>query len=112
MASADRRDPVLVHVVLISFREHATPEQQRQFFDDHQALGERCGGKDAGILFWQVDHNLDQRKAWHLVQLSIFRDDAALQRFREHPAHAQMNSVSREITDWAVGDIHSTLSMD
>lgn len=101
---------MIVHVVLISFRPYATPEKREQVLLDYQALGERCGGKDAGILLWQVDRNLDQRKNWHLVELALFSDDAALQRFREHPAHAQATSVLREIADWAVGDIRSTLS--
>ena len=101
---------MLVHVVLISFRPDTTPEQQRQVLLDYQGLGDRCGGKDAGILIWQVERNLDQRKNWHLVELALFSDDAALQRFREHPAHAQATSVLREIADWAIGDIRSDLA--
>jgi hypothetical protein len=65
-----------------------------------------------GILFWQVDHNLDQRKAWHLVQFSVFRDEAAFERFRARPAHKQMNSISRETADWVVGDILSTVPVE
>jgi hypothetical protein len=103
--------PALVHVVLISFRDHATPEQRRQVFDDYQVLGERCGGKDAGILFWQVDHYLDQRKHWHLVEFAVFRDNEAFQRFRDHPVHTELTLVLREIADWAVGDILSTLAV-
>jgi hypothetical protein len=109
MTSSDA--PVLVHVVLISFRAEAAPEQRQQIFDDYQELGGKCGGKDAGILFWQVDHNLDQRKHWHLVEFAVFRDDAAFQRFREHPAHTELTVVLRDIADWAVGDILSTLSV-
>jgi hypothetical protein len=107
-----RKPPALVHVVLISFRARATPEQRDQILTDYQDLGERCGSRNAGILFWQVDRNLDQRKSWHLVELAVFRDDAALQRFREHPAHVKLTSVLREIADWAVGDISSTLPVD
>jgi hypothetical protein len=109
MTSGDA--PVFVHVVLISFRAEATPEQRQQVFADYQGLGEKCGGKDAGILFWQVDHNLDQRKHWHLVEFAVFRDDDAFQRFREHPAHNELTEVLRKIADWAVGDILSTLSV-
>ena len=103
---------MLVHVVLISFRPDTSAEQRQQVLLDYQGLGERCGGKDAGIMFWQVDRNLDQRKDWHLVELSAFRDDVALRRFREHPAHVQATSVLREIADWAVGDIHSDWALD
>jgi quinol monooxygenase YgiN len=103
--------PVLVHVVFISFRAEATPEQRDQVLADFQDLGERCGGRNAGILFWQVDRNRDQRKNWHLVELVVFRDDTALQRFRAHPAHVRMTSMLREIADWAVGDISSAISI-
>jgi hypothetical protein len=109
---ASRQASVLVHVVFISFRAEAKPEQYAQILTDYQDLGERCGGRAAGILFWQVDRNLDQRKNWHLVELAVFRDDAALQRFRAHPAHTKLPSVLREIADWAVGDINSTLPVD
>ncbi|HVC50920.1 MAG TPA: Dabb family protein [Stellaceae bacterium] len=103
------RDPVLVHVLLVSFRAAATAEQRDWVYSACQTLAERCGGRDAGILHWQVDWNLDQRKNWHLVELAVFSDDAALRAFRTHPAHAEMSGVLREIADWAVGDILSTL---
>jgi hypothetical protein len=99
----------LVHVVLISFRENASTAQKQWVFSEYQKLAGRCGGKKAGILFWQVDHNLDQRKGWHLIELAIFRDHAALQCFRAHPSHAELTAVLREIADWAVGDLHSSL---
>jgi hypothetical protein len=110
MAQDSAVDPVLVHVVLISFRDEATTEQRQRIYDDYQDLGERCGGPAAGILFWQVGHNLDQRKNWHLFELALFRDDAALQRFRTHPEHAKITTVLRDIADWVVGDMMSAIS--
>jgi hypothetical protein len=99
----------LVHVVLISFRDSASEAQRQAVFARHQGLGDRCGGVAAGILLWRVDWNLDQRKNWHLMELAVFRDEAALQRYRVHPAHVEMTAIFREIADWAVGDIEATL---
>jgi hypothetical protein len=96
---------VLLHIVLISFRPHATPERREATLLEYSGLGEKCGGSEAGILFWRVGPNLDQRKDWHLVELAIFRDDAALEHYRRHPAHAEATAGLREIADWAVGDL-------
>lgn len=109
MVSGDA--PTLVHVVLISFRPAATPQQREQMLTEHQELGDRCGGRDAGILFWRVDRNLDQRKNWHLVEFGVFRDAAALERFRVHPAHVALSHILREIADWAVGDLPAALPL-
>lgn len=95
----------LVHVVLIAFRETASAEDRRSALAIYQTLGENCGGADAGILYWRVSENLDQRKGWHLVEFSVFSDQEALQCFRRHPAHVAVTDRFRNIVDWAVGDI-------
>ena len=98
---------LLVHVVLISFREGVSVETRRQFLEHHQSLGARCGGLAAGIAYWQVSENLDQRKNWHAVQLSVFRDHEALSRFAAHPEHLKAGEQLRKIADWAVGDVET-----
>jgi len=95
----------LVHTVLVSFRDLVSEAQRGEVIAEYQKLGELCGGEKEGILFWQVGPNLDQRKNWHLVQFSIFRDNEALQRFRSHPAHAKLTEIMRPLSDWVVGDI-------
>lgn len=75
-------ETVLVHVVLISFRDYASSEQRDEALLRLQELAQRCGGSGAGILFWKVAFNLDQRKNWHLVEVALFRDNDALQQFR------------------------------
>ncbi len=105
--SDDAPSPVLVHVVLISFRASASADQRQAAFDAYQTLAERCGGEDAGVLFWQVGENLDLRKNWHLIEFAVFRDNDALQRFRVHPAHVAVTDTMRQIADWAGGDLPS-----
>lgn len=101
------RNKLVVHVVLISFRDEVPEETRRQFLARHQTLGTRCGGPAAGIVHWQVGENLDQRKNWHVVQLSVFQDREALRRFAAHPEHIKAGEELRHIADWAVGDLES-----
>ncbi|WP_370677443.1 Dabb family protein [Pleomorphomonas sp. PLEO] len=98
---------LLVHVVFISFHEGISAETRRRFLDHHQSLGTRCGGPNAGISYWQVSENLDQRKNWHLVQFSVFRDRQALSQFAEHPEHIKAGAELRAIADWVVGDVET-----
>ncbi|OGC84533.1 hypothetical protein A3F55_00985 [Candidatus Adlerbacteria bacterium RIFCSPHIGHO2_12_FULL_53_18] len=92
------------------FRSHATEAQKKEIFDRYQTLGEDCGGVEAGILFLQVAHNLDQRKGMHMVEVAIFRDAAALQAFRKHPWHQELTNILGTFADWAAGDINISLA--
>ncbi len=95
---------MLVHTVLISFKPEAPAAAKEKVFDLFQTLAERCGGPGAGILYFEVKHNLDLRKGVHLVEVAIFTDNASLQRFRVHPAHMELTNLLREHADWQVGD--------
>ena len=100
---------VLVHVVLATFHSHV-PEQERARLQQQQAdLGAACGGATAGILHWTSGWNLDQRKNYHLVEFSVFADEAAFQRFKAHPAHRAFAEEMRQAADWVVGDIAADL---
>jgi hypothetical protein len=98
-------DAHLWHSVLISFRDTAPEAVKQDVYERYQTLGRDCGGRDAGILFWRVDWNLDQRKKVHLVEFAIFRDDAALQAFRAHPKHREITDILFKVADWQVGDL-------
>jgi hypothetical protein len=102
---------VFIHVVLISFREAATKANRAWAIENLQALGEACGGAKAGVLFWKVEPNLDQRKSWHLFEFSIFHDRGAFEAFRSHPAHVGMANRLSEFADWAVADMITPLPL-
>lgn len=95
---------LLWHDVLISFRDTASEDVRQEVYDRYQTLDRDCGGKEAGILFWNVSWNLDLRKNVHLVEVAVFRDDVALQAFRVHPKHNEITKILREVADWQVGD--------
>ena len=97
-------EKVLFHLVLISFLPNVSEEKRQEIFDRYQTIDQDVGGAEAGILYWRVAHNLDLRKNVHLVELAVFRDDAALQAFRNHPKHTELTNILREIANWQVGD--------
>ena len=97
-------DKVLFHLVLISFLPEASEEKREEIFNRYQTIDKDVGGTEAGVLYWRTARNLDLRKNVHLVELAIFRDDAALQAFRNHPKHKELTDILRDIADWQVGD--------
>jgi hypothetical protein len=94
----------LWHVVLISFNESASEAHRQEVCDRYQTLAVECGGAEAGILFFKVEHNLDLRKGVHLVEIAVFTDNDALQKFRVHPKHKELTDVLCQVADWQVGD--------
>ncbi len=94
----------LVHTVHIRFKEGTPQEVKEKALNLYQTLGEECGGRKAGILYWSVRPNLDLRKGVELVEFVIFTDNDALQAFRVHPAHQEIFTLMREHADWTVGD--------
>ena len=97
---------VLHHVVLISFGTNVSEATRQKIYDMYQSLGSDCGGKEAGVLFFHVGKNLDTRKNIHLVEVAMYRDNAALQAFRVHPNHKMLTDIlcADPDTKWWVGD--------
>lgn len=103
---------VFIHVVLISFYDDVSQAVREAKYEQFRDLGEACGGKNAGILAWCADWNLDQRKGHHIVQFAIFQDEAAFQWFRQHAAHAALSEEMSKLADWVVGDIAGSLPLE
>jgi len=95
----------LHHVVLIKFKDGTPDSVKQDIYDRYQTLGDDCGGRDAGILSWMVKKNLDLRKGISLVEIAIFTDSDALQKFRVHPKHVEIADILQHVADWFVGDI-------
>ncbi len=95
----------LWHVLLIKFNTDTAQEAKDRIFGLYQTLATDCGGKEAGILYFKVERNLDLRKNIELVEIAIFRDNEALQAFRVHPLHVTLAQDLSKIADWQVGDI-------
>lgn len=94
----------VVHIVLIKYQPHATEAQRQEIYDRYQVLAEEVGGAAAGIAHFAVRKNLDTRKGVELVELVVFRDDAAFRAFLAHPRHVEIQDILRSCADWWVGD--------
>lgn len=95
---------ILAHLVMIKFYDNVSEEIRRKILNQYSSIAEDCGGQDAGILFFEVKPNLDQRKNWHLAELAFFTGPEALEAFRVHPKHKEITDILRETADWVVGD--------
>ena len=94
----------LLHSLHFRLKAHATEADRKNVFDLAQTLAADCGGKEAGILYFDFGENADKRKGIEVVEHVIFVDDDALQAFRRHPKHLVFAERISGIADWTVGD--------
>jgi hypothetical protein len=87
------------------FKPEATEEQRAEILAMIENLGEACGGKEAGILYWCAGPNLDKRKGFDIVEVAMFENWDAKERFRVCPGHSAFVAKLREAADWVVGNI-------
>jgi hypothetical protein len=95
----------VTHVVLVSFSPQVAQATREGTLATLQQLGGKCGGRDAGILYWNAGWNLDQRKNHHLMLVAIFSSEDALLEYAGHPAHKEFTRTLSEIADWVTGDL-------
>ena len=94
---------VLLHTVHTRF--YSAPEESRlKILARFQQLAEQCGGKEAGILFWNVEQEQYDTRKTDMVQIGIFRDEEAFEAFRKHPIHKKLKLELRECADWNPGN--------
>lgn len=99
---------ILWHIAVHKFKPEATPEQRAEILEMIANLGEACGGKEAGILYWCAGPNLDMRKGYDIAEVAIFTDETAKEKFRVGDAHTAFVVKLREVADWVVGNIYGS----
>lgn len=57
-----------------------------------------------GLVSWQVQRSLDERKGPVIAQISVFESEAAFQSWRASQAHQAAAAHLREAADWLVAD--------
>lgn len=95
----------LAHVVLVSFRPQVSHATRETALATLRQLGDKCGGRDAGIAYWDAGWNLDQRKNYHLMAIAFFASEDALRSYALHPAHREFTRAMSEMADWVIGDL-------
>jgi hypothetical protein len=96
---------MIAHVVLISFQPETVQSERETALSSLRNLGDACGGRSAGIVCWQADWNLDQRKNYHLMLVSRFESEASYRRYASHPEHRRFADNLSKMADWVSGDI-------
>jgi hypothetical protein len=93
------------HVVAFTFPEECTEAQQQAFMGACAALHEKCGGRAAGIVSFNVQKNIDPRKGYAWVETAVFESAEAFTAFHAHPEHASFKALATATADsWIVID--------
>jgi heme-degrading monooxygenase HmoA len=58
----------------------------------------------AGLISWQVERSLDERKGRVLAQVSVFESADAFHTWRDSDLHRSAVEHMRNIADWLVAD--------
>jgi len=58
----------------------------------------------AGLVSWQVERSLDERKGPVIAQVSVFASVDAFHAWRDSELHQASGAHMREVADWLVAD--------
>ena len=58
----------------------------------------------SGLVSWQVERSLDERKGRVLAQVSVFESSDAFRAWRDSDLHQSAVVHLREVADWLVAD--------
>lgn len=92
--------------VHFTFRDHVPEVRKKLAARMLQELGEECGGRAAGILHWIAGPATSARGV-HLQEIVCFEDEAAKERFRQHPSHSEFVELIKKIADWTWAESQS-----
>lgn len=95
----------LFHVILFSFLPSTDGSTRKNILERYYKLGDECGGREKGILFWSVKENIDLRKNIDFVEIAIFDNEESFVNFKNHPKHKELVEILKDSANWYVGDI-------
>ena len=87
------------HVVLFNLREDADVDAAMAALNDARPT--------SGLVSWQVERSLDERKGPVIAQLSVFASVDACNAWRDSERHQAAGAHMREVADWLVADWES-----
>ena len=58
----------------------------------------------SGVVSWQVERSLDERKGPVIAQMSVFASVDAFHAWRDSELHQTVGAHMREVADWLVAD--------
>jgi len=90
---------VFRHVVLFRVHEWVADEKAVAAAHSLRALGDL-----PGVVSWQIERSLDDRKGRILIEEATFVDRDGFEAFRAHPRHAEVVGHLAAISDWWIAD--------
>jgi hypothetical protein len=94
---------MLRHIVVFKYRNGVTRDDPR-VAEVYTQLAQ-LPGRIPEVLSWEQGLNVSGRDiAYDLALCSSFENQAALQRYSDHPAHRAVVELLREICTWHVVD--------
>lgn len=89
----------LRHVVLFRIYDDCADADVERMVEDLRSLGD-----GPGILSWQVELSLDQRKGRVIVEDATFASEDDLDVFRRSERHAEVAERMSTMADWLIGN--------
>jgi heme-degrading monooxygenase HmoA len=87
------------HVVLFRLNDDADVDEAVAALD--------AAEPEAGLVSWQVQRSLDQRKGRVLAQVSVFKSADAFRVWRASARHQAAVEHMREVANWLIADWES-----
>lgn len=91
--------PHFHHVVLFKLHDDADPDAAIAALNDARPT--------SGLVSWQVERSLDERKGPVIAQISAFTSVDAFHAWRDSELHQAAAAHLREVSDWLVADWES-----
>lgn len=84
------------HVVLFRVHDGADPDHVRHVLDSARPT--------SGLVSWQVERSIDDRKGPVVAEVAVFESEDAFRLWRDSPSHQVAAAEVRELADWLVAD--------
>lgn len=88
--------PHFHHLVLFKLHEGADADAAMAALNDARPV--------SGLVSWQVERSLDERKGTVIAQMSVFDSVDAFHAWRDSERHQAAATHLREVADWLVAD--------
>ncbi|WP_326782820.1 Dabb family protein [Streptomyces sp. NBC_00151] len=93
------------HIVLFKFKSGCDWSDPRALAAEESSR--QVGTEVPGLRSWVTGRNLSDRDiAYDFAAVGVVEDQAALDRYLDHPFHQESARRWREISDWVIADIH------
>ena len=84
------------HVVLFRLKDGVDADRARDLVDS--------GRPTEGLVSWQVERSIDERKGAVIAEVAVFDSVDAFRQWRDSSLHTAVAAELRDLADWLVAD--------